>query len=225
MSDPNYPAVGGTQDVFFDRAGSRLLPRIVAGEGIHLIDEHGRRLLDACSGPFLTALGQGNERVLRAMVAQGRTLTYSYSRTTRHDANAKLSERLASLAGLGFERAHITSGGSEAVEMALKFLRAHAVATGNSQRSHVISLMPGYHGATLQTVGLNGDVNVQPLWGDMTVYSEKIPAPLTFRAASPEAAAYHPGSDGGSGADSHEGRIDTVLSVGLPACSATAFSA
>jgi adenosylmethionine-8-amino-7-oxononanoate aminotransferase len=166
-----------------------LLPRIVAGEGIHLIDEHGRRLLDACSGPFLTALGQGNERVLRAMVAQGRALTYSYSRTTRHDANARLSERLASLAGLGFERAHITSGGSEAVEMALKFLRAHAVATGNSQRSHVISLMPGYHGATFQTIGLNGDVNVQSLWGDMTVYSEKVPAPLTFRAASPEAAA------------------------------------
>ncbi len=189
VSAPSYPAIGGTQDVFFDRATSRFLPRIVAGDGVHLIDEHGRRLLDACSGPFLAALGQGNERVLRAMVDQGRRLTYTYSRTTRHDANALLTERLASLAGLGFERAHITSGGSEAVEMALKFLRAHAVASGNSQRSHVISLMPGYHGATLQTIGLNGDDSVQARWGDMTVYSEKVPAPLTFRAASPEAAA------------------------------------
>ena len=49
--------------------------------------------------------------------------------------------------------------------------------------------MPGYHGATLQTLGLNGDVAVPPLWGPMVVSSEKIPAPLTFRAASPEAAA------------------------------------
>jgi adenosylmethionine-8-amino-7-oxononanoate aminotransferase len=114
----NYPSIGGTQDVFFDRRSSSLLPRIVAGQGTHLIDEYGRRLLDACSGPFL-----------------------------------------ASLAGPGFERAHLTSGGSEAVEMALKFLRAHAVATGQSQRSHVISLVPGYHGATLQTIGLNGDVS------------------------------------------------------------------
>jgi adenosylmethionine-8-amino-7-oxononanoate aminotransferase len=73
--------------------------------------------------------------------------------------------------------------------MALKFLRAHAVATGQPQRHRVISLMPGYHGATLQTLGLNGDVAVPPLWGPMAVSSEKIPAPLTFRAASPEAAA------------------------------------
>jgi len=58
------------------------------------------------------------------MVEQGRKLTYTYSRTTRHPANAALAERIASLAGAGFERVHLTSGGSEAVEMALKFLRA-----------------------------------------------------------------------------------------------------
>ena len=189
MSDWQYPAVGGTQDVYFDRAAARRLPTIVAGEGIHLLDDRGRRLLDVCSGPFLAALGQGNERVLQAMLDQGRRLTYTYSRTTRHAANAALTERLAALAGAGFERAHLTSGGSEAVEMALKFLRAHAVATGQPERHRVISLMPGYHGATLQTLGLNGDVAVPPLWGPMVVSSEKIPAPLTFRAASPEAAA------------------------------------
>jgi adenosylmethionine-8-amino-7-oxononanoate aminotransferase len=189
MPDRRYPAVGGTQDVFFDRAVARSLPTIVAGEGIHLIDDRGRRLLDACSGPFLAGLGQGNERVLAAMLEQGRKLTYTYSRTTRHGANADLAERLASLAGRGFERAHLTSGGSEAVEMALKFVRAHAVATGQDQRRHVISLMPGYHGATAQTLGLNGDVGVPALWGPLTVLSEKIPAPLTFRSAGPEAAA------------------------------------
>jgi len=189
MDDWCYPPAGGTQDVFFDRATARSLPTIVAGEGIYLIDDRGRRLLDACSGPFLAALGQGNERVLQAMLEQGRKLTYTYSRTTRHPANAALAERLAALAGAGFERAHLTSGGSEAVEMALKFLRAHAVATGRPQRNRVISLMPGCHGATLQTLGLNGDVQAPALWGTMAVYSEKIPAPLTFRAASPAAAA------------------------------------
>ena len=189
MAGWRYPEAGGTQDVFFDRAAARALPTIVAGEGIHLIDDRGRRLLDVCSGPFLAGLGQGNERVLRAMLEQGRRLTYTYSRTTRHLANAALTERLASLAGPGFERAHLTSGGSEAVEMALKFLRAHALATGEPERHRVISLMPGYHGATLQTLGLNGDLSVPALWGPMTVCSDKIPAPLTFRAATPEQAA------------------------------------
>jgi adenosylmethionine-8-amino-7-oxononanoate aminotransferase len=73
--------------------------------------------------------------------------------------------------------------------MALKLLRAHAVATGHPERHRVISLMPGYHGATLQTLALNGDVGVPALWGPLAVESEKIPAPLTFRAPSAEAAA------------------------------------
>jgi len=183
------PVLGVTQDVFFDRGWGCQMPTIVAGEGIHLIDSHGRRLLDVCSGPFLANLGQGNERVLQAMLEQGRKLTYTYSRTTRHAANAALAERLARLAGPGLERAHLTSGGSEAVEMALKFLRAHAVATGQAERRAVISLMPGYHGATLQTLATNGDLQADALWGPMAVPSAKVPAPLTFRASSPEAAA------------------------------------
>ena len=184
-----FPPLGGTQDVFFPRSSVADLPTIVAGEGAYLVDDRGRRLLDVCSGPFLANLGQGNDRVLAAMLAQGRRLTYTYSRTTRHDANAELTRRLALLAGPGLERAHLTSGGSEAVEMALKLLRAHAVATGHPERHRVISLMPGYHGATLQTLALNGDVGVPALWGPLAVESEKIPAPLTFRASSAEAAA------------------------------------
>jgi len=184
-----YPEIGGTQDVFFPRSTSRSIPTIVSGEGLYLIDDRGRRLLDVCSGPFLAALGQGNERVLGAMLAQGRTLTYTYSRTTRHPANGELTRRLATLAGPGFERVHLTSGGSEAIEMALKLVRAHAVATGQPQRERVISLFPGYHGATAYTLGLNGDVAAPALWGPLTVESAKIPAPLTFRAESPAAAA------------------------------------
>jgi adenosylmethionine-8-amino-7-oxononanoate aminotransferase len=123
------PPRGGTQDRFFPRSAAADTPTIVAGEGIYLMDERGRRLLDVASGPFLATLGQGNERVLQAMLDQGRRLTYTYSRATRHAANARLSERLAALAGPGLECVHLTSGGSEAIEMALKFLRQHAVAT------------------------------------------------------------------------------------------------
>lgn len=189
VTGPSRPSRGGSQDVFFPRSTSSEMPTIVAGDGIHVVDDRGRRLLDVASGPFLANLGQGNERVLQAMLEQGRRLTYTYSRTTRHATNARLTEQLATLAGEGFERVHLTSGGSEAVEMALKFLRQHAVATGQSKRHRVISLMPGYHGATTQTLGLNGDLAAPALWGPMTVSSDKIPAPLTFRAASPEAAA------------------------------------
>ena len=189
MSGPSRPPRGGTQGLFFPRVASSEMPTIVAGDGIYLIDDRGRRLLDVASGPFLANLGQGNERVLQAMLDQGRQLTYTYSRTTRHAANARLTEQLAALAGPGFERVHLSSGGSEAVEMALKFLRQHAVASGQRERHRVISMLPGYHGATTQTLGLNGDLTAPALWGPLTVSSDKIPAPLTFRAESPETAA------------------------------------
>lgn len=180
---------GTTQDAFFPLGFAQQMHTIVRGEGCFLVDDQGRRLLDACSGPFLAGLGQGNERVLAAMHAQGRTLTYTYSRTTRHPANAALADRLVAMAGHGFDRVHLTSGGSEAVEMAVKMLRAHAVATGRPSRHRVLSLLPGYHGATVHTLGLNGDLAAPALWGPMTALSGKVPAPLTFRAASPQAAA------------------------------------
>lgn len=82
--------------------------------------------------------------------------------------------------------------------MALKFLQAHVVATGQSQRSRVISLMPGYHGATLQTIDLNGDVTAPFLCGDLTVYSEKIPAPLTFRPKHAGCGVEQPGRSRGN---------------------------
>ncbi len=175
---------GNTQDAFFPRAAAATMPTIVSGSGVMLTDDRGRELIDVCSGPFLASVGQGNERVLAAMLEQGRRLTYTYSRSTRHQANADLSARLSHLAGPGFERVHLTSGGSEANEMAVKMLRALAVASGETSRSKIITLMPGYHGATVQTLSMNGDVGVSALWGALSVEATRIPAPLTYRAKS-----------------------------------------
>jgi adenosylmethionine-8-amino-7-oxononanoate aminotransferase len=180
------PGRGGTQDVFYPPQD---VPHVVHGEGVYLWDRNGRRYLDVAAGAFLANLGQGNERVLDAMAAQGRALSYSCVRNTTHDANAALSDRLTELAGPGFERVHISSGGSEAIEVALKLLRRHAMATGSPRRHRVITLMPSYHGATLQTLAMNGDLSVPETFGAMAVLSEKVPAPLTCRAPSPKAAA------------------------------------
>ncbi len=183
-----HPA-GNTQDAFFPEAFAATMPTIVSGRGEVLVDDHGRELIDVCSGPFLASLGQGNERVLGAMLDQGRRLTYVYSRMTRHEANAALSGQLSALAGPGFERVHLTSGGSEANEMAIKMLRMRAIARGERDRTRVITLMPGYHGATVNTLGYNGDESVGATWGAMTVEAARIPAPLTYRAPSAEHAA------------------------------------
>ena len=73
--------------------------------------------------------------------------------------------------------------------MAIKFLRQYAVATGQPQRTKIITLMPSFHGATFGAIAMNGDLDAPELFGPFATFSEKVPAPLTFRSESPEAAA------------------------------------
>lgn len=100
--EPRAARAGNTQDAFFPRAVAARMPTIVSGKGVMLTDDRGRELLDVCAGPFLASLGQGNERVIAAMSAQARQLSYVYSRMTRSDANARLSERLSLMLGGGW---------------------------------------------------------------------------------------------------------------------------
>jgi adenosylmethionine-8-amino-7-oxononanoate aminotransferase len=172
---------GGPQDFFYSTRNTQSLPMIVRGEGIHLIDDAGRRFIDVVSGAFTANLGQGNRRVLQAIYDQGMELTYSYVRVSRHEPNIELSRMLTELAGPGFERVHFSSGGSEAVEMGIKFLRQYAYAQGQTRRTKVVSLMPSYHGSTLATLGWTGDEDIPAVWHDMTAPSLKIPAPLSYR--------------------------------------------
>jgi len=175
------PAVGGPQDLFYSAANTKGLPTIVRGDNIYVFDDTDRQYIDVISGAMTASLGQGNKRVLQAMYDQGVKHTFSYVRTTRHLPNLALTEKIASLAGPGFERVHLSSGGSEAVEQGIKFLRQYAYAKGRKQKTKVITLMPSYHGGTLATIGWTGDEDAAAVWGPMAVFGEKIPAPLSYR--------------------------------------------
>ena len=175
------PSAGGHQDLFYASGNTSGLPHIVRGEGIYVWDSAGNRYLDVASGAVVSNLGQGNQRVLDAMSEQGRKLSFSYVRVSRHDPNRQVADRVAALAGPGFERVHLSSGGSEANEMALKFLRQYAYATGQRERTRVISCVPSYHGATLLTMAITGEPEYEAVYDGMITFSEKIPAPLAYR--------------------------------------------
>lgn len=175
------PATGGPQDLFYSSANTKGMPTIVRGENIYVYDDTGRQYIDVISGAMTASLGQGNRRVLQAMYDQGVKHTFSYVRTTRHLPNLALTEKIASMGGPGFERVHLSSGGSEAVEQGIKFLRQYAYAKGQKLKTRVITLMPSYHGGTLATIGWTGDEDAAAVWGPMAVFGDKIPAPLTYR--------------------------------------------
>jgi adenosylmethionine-8-amino-7-oxononanoate aminotransferase len=174
------PAIGGAQDVFRAKEIAPL-PLFVRGAGVRLWDDAGNEYIDVSSGPVVSNIGHGNPRVVQAIAAQALALDYLSSRQGRTRANIELSEKIAKLAGPGYERVCLSSGGSEANEIAIKFLRQYAVATGQSSRTKIISCMPSYHGSTIATLGLSGDTGSRAFLDGFGIQSIKIPAPLSYR--------------------------------------------
>ncbi|MDP6407299.1 MAG: aminotransferase class III-fold pyridoxal phosphate-dependent enzyme, partial [Alphaproteobacteria bacterium] len=179
QSAPQPP--GGTQDTYYSRHAIVPLPMIERASGIHMWDEEGNEYIDASSGPMVSALGHCNKRVIEAMAEQAGKLDYAYTRVARNRPNLEYANRLAALAGPGFERVSFASGGSEAVDNALKFLRQYALATGQPSRRRIISLMPSYHGATVATLAIGGNEDLAPFMEEFAVASDTIPAPFSYR--------------------------------------------
>ncbi|MEM7293679.1 MAG: aminotransferase class III-fold pyridoxal phosphate-dependent enzyme [Pseudomonadota bacterium] len=182
------PATGGAQDVFYASNIQVPFPLITRCEGIYMWDEDGNEYIDASSGPVVSNIGHGNHRVADAMAAQAKQMDFAFSRVARHQSNIDLSDRITALAGPGFERVCFSSGGSESMEIAIKFLRQYALATGAAQRRHVITCLPSYHGGTITTLGLSGDDTLHEFLDGFATCSEKVPAPLTYRLPEGETA-------------------------------------
>jgi len=185
---------GGSMQTFSAKAGAPRNPRIARGEGLYLWDTDGRRLIDVSSGPVANNLGHGNKRVLAAMHAQADKVTFVHPSQFESEANLQLAHLLTALAGKGFERAWFCSGGSEAVEGAIKFARQHAVMSGRSTRWKVVSRATSYHGSTLGALSVTGDAVAHQMFGPMMQRMPKVPTPFTYRIPqnhTPESYARH----------------------------------
>ena len=139
------------------RQMAHALPLAVGGEGIHLIDAQGRRYIDASGGAAVSCLGHGHPEVLAAMHAQLDRLAYAHTSFFTTEVAEALAERLVQDAPAGTSHAYFVSGGSEAVEAALKLARQYFVEIGQPQRRHFIARRQSYHGNTLGALAVGGN--------------------------------------------------------------------
>jgi len=142
------------------RTMTQALPEAVAGEGVYVLDRQGRKYLDACGGAAVACLGYSNERVQRAIREQTRQLSYVHSSFFTTEAMEELADDLIAHApGLDhFSNIYFVSGGSEAVEAALKLARQYVVEIGQPERQIIISRRQSYHGNTLGALSVSGNV-------------------------------------------------------------------
>lgn len=155
-------------------------PLLDRAEGIYLWDVEGNRYIDGSSGAIVSNIGHSNPKVLAAMRAQMDRSTFGYRLHFENDPAEKLAARIAELCPGDLERVFFVSGGSEAMESAIKLARAHKLAVGEGSRWKVISRSPAYHGCSLGVLGISSyDPLLEP-FTPMLVEHPKIPAPTCY---------------------------------------------
>jgi adenosylmethionine-8-amino-7-oxononanoate aminotransferase len=133
------------------------LPVAVAGRGITLTDSAGKTYLDASGGAAVSCLGHGHPDVLAAMHAQIDRLAYAHTSFFTTAVAEQLADHLIAHAPAGMSHAYLVSGGSEAVEAALKLARQYFVEIGQPEREHFIARRQSYHGNTLGALAVGGN--------------------------------------------------------------------
>ncbi|MEH6824579.1 MAG: aspartate aminotransferase family protein [Motiliproteus sp.] len=141
----------------FHRHTQSSYPIAVGGDGPYLIDSNGRRYLDACGGAAVSCLGHSDPTVITAIQKQIGTLAYAHSSFFTTEPMEQLADYLISKAPAGLEYVYFVSGGSEAVEAALKLARQYFIEIGEPQRSRVIARQQSYHGNTLGALATGGN--------------------------------------------------------------------
>jgi adenosylmethionine-8-amino-7-oxononanoate aminotransferase len=141
----------------FPRHTKAAPPVAVGGSGVHLFDKAGKRYIDASGGAAVSCLGHGHPKVVAALKAQVESLAYAHTSFFTSEAAEALADMLIAAAPPGMARAYFVSGGSEAVEAALKMARQYFVERGERERRVIISRRQGYHGNTLGALAAGGN--------------------------------------------------------------------
>lgn len=127
------------------------------GDGIYIIDSEGKRYLDGSGGAAVSCLGHSDPDVANAIKTQVDQLAFAHTGFLSSAPAESLANQLIAHAPEGIERVYFVSGGSEAVESALKLARQYMIETGQPQRTKFISRKQSYHGNTLGALGTGGN--------------------------------------------------------------------
>jgi adenosylmethionine-8-amino-7-oxononanoate aminotransferase len=132
-------------------------PTAVSAQGLLVRDSGGNTYMDASGGAAVSSLGHGHPDIINAMHRQIDRLAYAHTAFFTTEAAEELAERLAAGAPRGLTEVYFVSGGSEAMETAMKLARQYFVETGRPERTTFIARRQSYHGNTLGALAVGGN--------------------------------------------------------------------
>ncbi len=141
----------------FPRHTKQLPPVAVRGEGCYLYDASGKQYLDASGGAAVSCLGHGDQTIIDAVKAQLDALAYAHTGFFTSEPAETLANLLIAHAPDSLDRVYLVSGGSEAMEAALKLARQYFVEIGQPERGRLIARKQSYHGNTMGALSAGGN--------------------------------------------------------------------
>jgi hypothetical protein len=165
----------------FHRMPKQTYPCAVAGEGPYIIDSEGRRYLDASGGAAVSCLGHSERRVIEAVKRQLDLLPFAHTAFFTSEPAEELATFLADRAPGNLNHVYFLSGGSEAVEAALKLARQYFVEKGEPQRRRFIARRQSYHGNTLGALAVGGNIGRRALYEPLLIEVDHVSACNAYR--------------------------------------------
>lgn len=173
----------------FGRSTQASLPVADRGDGCYIIDANGKRYLDGSGGAAVSCLGHSNEIVRDAIINQVNRLEFAHTGFFTSHAAETLADTLISLAPEGLDRVYLVSGGSEAVEAAIKLARQYFLEIGQPTRHHVIARRQSYHGNTLGALAAGGNAWRRTPFAPLLVDTTHISACYEYRGRTDQESA------------------------------------
>lgn len=169
----------------FSRAVGGPPPRVSHARGVEIFDEHGRRYLDAAGGAIVVGIGHGRAEVVTAMAEQAGRVAYAHGTAFTSGAVEAYTDELAGVLPVDDPRVYPVSGGSEAVETALKMARAYHLARGED-RAVVIGRAGAYHGNSRGALDVSGRASLRAPYLPWLGHAEHTTSPYEYRCPFPD---------------------------------------
>ena len=209
----------------FPRHTQVIPPRAARGDGCYILDKDGKQYFDGSGGAAVSCLGHSDPDVIAAVQDQTATLAYAHTSFFSSDPAEELADLLINHAPDGLDRVYFVSGGSEAMEAALKLARQYFTEIGQPQRRHVIARRQSYHGNTLGVLSVGGNMWRREQFAPLLIETTHISPCYEYRGRAEGESAFDYGQRVANELEAEIQRLgpDTVMAfVAEPVVGATA---
>lgn len=169
----------------FPRVIGRTLPFAARAEGALIWDSSGKSYIDAAGGAIVVGIGHGDRDVIDALGRQASRVAYTHGTQFTTEALESYASNVAPLLPVDNARIYPVSGGSEAVETALKMARAYHLARGESTRIKVIARKNSYHGNSLNALDASGRPSLRRPYEPWLGRARHVDSPYEYRCRFP----------------------------------------